>query len=313
MRIAAPLVNLLMNYAECRAVDRTALEALLDKPIDLCDDKESISVEEYERILNALNDKLNDDKLGLSYGRYLNLSALGIAYKVSLAATSLTQAFQLLEGYLKNNFPLVTIKHQEAEGKVKMWLLCSIKDKVLNTHVLESTFMFMYRELCSMMDKEVVRPVIPQGNKAEYEEQIGANVINGAGYGFEINAAAIADGINKRNIRKIEILLPQFLLMLGAKNDKSFAAATRDMILHMCTPELPTLQEVCRQFAMSDRTFQRKLNNEGASYRDITNKIKMQLAAYLHAGDKMKTQDIAHILGYSESSAYLHAAKSWNS
>lgn len=302
-----------MNYATCREVDRAELESQLDKPIDLCDDKESVSQEEYERILGAISSKLQDDVLGLSYGRYLNMSALGIAYKVSLAATSLEQAFKMLEGYLKNNFPLVTVKQQETESKLQLWLLCSVKDKELNRHTLESTFVFMYRELCAMMGKATVLPVIPNSNKAVYEELLDTTVMNGAGYGFELKQADVAAGINKGNMSRIEILLPQFLLMLGAKGDNSFAAATRDMILHMCTPELPTLQEVCRQFAMSDRTFQRKLNAEETTYRDITNKIKMQLAAYLHAGDKMKTQDIAHILGYSESSAYLHAAKSWNS
>lgn len=84
------------------------------------------------------------------------------------------------------------------------------------------------------------------------------------------------------------------------------------MILNMCSPELPTLEQVCKQFAMSQRTFQRKLTQEGHSFRTITNDIKKELAAYLREGNKMKTQDIALILGYSESSAYLHAAKNWH-
>lgn len=313
MRIAAPLVNLLMNYAECRGVNRVTLEKLLDKPIDLCDDANTVTVEEYERVLGSIADSVGDAALGLSYGSYLNLSALGIVYKVSLAASNMTQAIKLLGGYLKNNFPVVAVQQLTIEDKVHISLSCSISDSALHKHVLDATFSFIYRELCLMMDKSNINLAIPHSNTTDYAERLNAAVVQGNSYAFVIDDTVLEKGFNKKSLTRIEILLPQFLLMLGAKGDQSFAAATRDMILHMCTPELPTLEQVCRQFAMSDRTFQRKLNSEETSYREITNEIKKILAAYLHAGDKMKTQDIAHILGYSESSAYLHAAKAWDS
>lgn len=55
----------------------------------------------------------------------------------------------------------------------------------------------------------------------------------------------------------------------------------------------------------------RKLSEEDISFRRITDDIKKELSTYLAKGNKMKTQDIAFILGYSEASAYLHAAKKW--
>ncbi len=90
-----------------------------------------------------------------------------------------------------------------------------------------------------------------------------------------------------------------------------FIKTNLKIIFNICRPESPNLQQVCAQFAMSERTFQRKLTKEGRSFRSITNEIKKELAIYLHEGNKMKTQDIAYILGYSEPSAYLHAYKRW--
>jgi len=64
-------------------------------------------------------------------------------------------------------------------------------------------------------------------------------------------------------------------------------------------------------FPLSNRTIQRKFTDEGLSFCKITDDIKSELSSYLSKGNKMKIQDIAFILGYSEPSAYLHAVKKW--
>ena len=68
---------------------------------------------------------------------------------------------------------------------------------------------------------------------------------------------------------------------------------------------------VVRQFYISKRTFQRKLLSEGTSYRKIVNEIKKDLSIFLQKGKPIKTKELAYLLGYSESSAYLHALNKW--
>ena len=41
------------------------------------------------------------------------------------------------------------------------------------------------------------------------------------------------------------------------------------MILNMCAPEPPAFGQVAKQFAISERTFQRRLMEEGFSFRDL--------------------------------------------
>ena len=102
------------------------------------------------------------------------------------------------------------------------------------------------------------------------------------------------------------------MLNEGKRNKQSFSKQTKNMILNMSTPELPKLDQVSSQFAMSNRTFQRKLMEEGNSFRSIINEIRKELARYLQMDGKMKTQDVAFILGYADSSSFLHASKKWN-
>jgi AraC-like DNA-binding protein len=79
----------------------------------------------------------------------------------------------------------------------------------------------------------------------------------------------------------------------------------------MRCPELPIFEQVAVHFPSSNRSIQRKLTDEGLSFRKITDDIKNELSGYLSKGNKMKIQDIAYILGYSDLSAYLHAVKKW--
>ena len=79
----------------------------------------------------------------------------------------------------------------------------------------------------------------------------------------------------------------------------------------MSEPELPGFEKVVSQFAISKRSFQRKLKDEGSSFRKISDEIKSELSKFLQRSKNLKTQDIAYLLGYSEPSAYLRAVKKW--
>lgn len=83
------------------------------------------------------------------------------------------------------------------------------------------------------------------------------------------------------------------------------------MMLAMCRPDLPALNEVAAQFNTSKRSFQLALSNYGVSFRRISDDIKRDLAKCLRKSNTLKTQDIAYLLGYSDASAYLHAERKW--
>jgi AraC-like DNA-binding protein len=70
------------------------------------------------------------------------------------------------------------------------------------------------------------------------------------------------------------------------------------------------LNSTARELAMSARDLQRKLNSGGTSYQDVLDKLRCELALdYL--SQNINLREIAHLLGFSESSAFLRAFKSW--
>jgi AraC-like DNA-binding protein len=91
----------------------------------------------------------------------------------------------------------------------------------------------------------------------------------------------------------------------------AFSDQVRMMTLSLCSPELPGLDQVVAQFAMSHRTFQRKISSEGTLFRAIVNEIKHQVSFQLERENSFQTQEIAYTLRYSEPSAYLHGLRKW--
>ncbi|WP_339840894.1 AraC family transcriptional regulator ligand-binding domain-containing protein [uncultured Maribacter sp.] len=317
MKILAPHIANLFFYGACQGIDELTLrQHLFDDQLNVCDSNNWVSDKEYLEVLGVLVNKVNNQYFGLYYGSYLNIKALGLIAEISLNASSLEQAIILLQKYLDSTFPFVSLILERNSEHCILRLKCTLEDKLLKNHILDTVFYFIYRELKLMLADEYYPTLqLPYSNVDEYTKLLNATIIKGNSHSIILSNKVLDIEINRKRINEIEYLLPKFLIMLDKKKDgyKSFSLQVRNMILNMCCPELPVFQQLSKQFALSDRTIQRKLTKEGQSFREISDEIKRELSNYLIKGKRIKTQDIAYILGYSEPSAYLHAVKRWDS
>ena len=68
--------------------------------------------------------------------------------------------------------------------------------------------------------------------------------------------------------------------------------------------------EIARRLGLSHRTLARRLADEGVSFSQILDELKLDLAKrYLREG--LSISRIAWLLGYREVSAFTHAFKRW--
>jgi AraC-like DNA-binding protein len=71
------------------------------------------------------------------------------------------------------------------------------------------------------------------------------------------------------------------------------------------------LSEVARQLGMSSRTLSRKLREEGVTYAEILDKLRLALAKRYLSDRELPVTEIAWLLGYREVSSFAHAFKRW--
>ncbi|ALJ04871.1 hypothetical protein APS56_06940 [Pseudalgibacter alginicilyticus] len=72
-----------------------------------------------------------------------------------------------------------------------------------------------------------------------------------------------------------------------------------------------SVEFVASNFNMSVRTLQRKLKEEGVSYIQIVEEVKKSLAIHYIQNGSSSVKEIAHILGYAETSGFAKAFKKW--
>ena len=86
----------------------------------------------------------------------------------------------------------------------------------------------------------------------------------------------------------------------------------RRLIMEVPANRSYKLEDIARKMLMSTRTLERRLAAAGTSYRNVDNEIRMHLAAQYMAMGYLSNQEIAHILNYSQPSAFYRAFRSWH-
>jgi AraC-like DNA-binding protein len=99
---------------------------------------------------------------------------------------------------------------------------------------------------------------------------------------------------------------------LGELDGADLASRCKAWLLQELTSGEPSESDLARAMGLSSRTLQRKLAEQGMSYRSVLESTRYELALrYLDDPDKTVT-DITFLLGFSEQSAFTRAFKRWN-
>lgn len=129
-------------------------------------------------------------------------------------------------------------------------------------------------------------------------------------------ALVLPDAVLERRIRQNEQSLRHFLrhpvlIMLTQKFDRnSWTARVRELVARnmMTMPELP---EVAARLELHPQTLRRRLSAEGTTFKDIKNQLRRDTALHYLGKRGLSIEEIAHRSGFSESSAFIRAFKSW--
>jgi AraC-like DNA-binding protein len=73
----------------------------------------------------------------------------------------------------------------------------------------------------------------------------------------------------------------------------------------------PSLEGIARLLCKSPRTVQRQLKEEGTSFQQVLDQVREKLAKYYLKTRNLNIDEIAFLLGFSESSAFRKAFKKW--
>lgn len=130
--------------------------------------------------------------------------------------------------------------------------------------------------------------------------------------GMALPPAALAVPLSTHDPALLALLDGQAEAALALRGSSSrFLGPLRQTIRDRLRDGVPTLDEAARALAMSPRTLQRRLADEGTSWNQLVDDVRKELAVRWVEEGERPLGEIAFLLGYSELSAFLRALKRW--
>ncbi|MGV3464205.1 MAG: helix-turn-helix domain-containing protein, partial [Heyndrickxia sp.] len=71
------------------------------------------------------------------------------------------------------------------------------------------------------------------------------------------------------------------------------------------------IQNVARELGMSERTLQRRLTDEQASFKQLLNEARHELAREYLANPSLDIKEVAFLVGYQDQSSFYRAFRGW--
>lgn len=138
------------------------------------------------------------------------------------------------------------------------------------------------------------------------------NLVFGRGY----NALVISNDVLRRPIASADPALHSLLEEkardeVARKSPPTFLEEVKARVQEALQDGAPKLDRVAARLAMSTRSLQRRLTDEGLSFHELVETVRRDLALGYLAKGGMTYPEIAYVLGFADMSAFYRAFKRW--
>jgi AraC-like DNA-binding protein len=114
------------------------------------------------------------------------------------------------------------------------------------------------------------------------------------------------------NPELLEILTPSLASALGDLHARSSVSEQVKVVLkRRLASGRPDLSDVARELGMSDRTLQRRITDEGMTFRELLVEARQELGRQLLSDPSTEIDEVACLLGYQDSSSFYRAFRYW--
>ncbi|MEJ8845856.1 AraC family transcriptional regulator [Variovorax rhizosphaerae] len=130
------------------------------------------------------------------------------------------------------------------------------------------------------------------------------------GWRFEARWLDLPVVQNEQSLREFMRQAPASLLV-RYRDQTSVTERIRRILRRQLAEELPSLEDIGRQLAMTPQTLRRRLRDEGQGFRGIKDDLRRDAAIECLARPELTLPEIAAQLGFSEASTFHRAFKAW--
>jgi len=152
------------------------------------------------------------------------------------------------------------------------------------------------------------------GTRARLERFFGCPIAFGSSYDGLVFSARDADAPLPGANAVLLGINEQALHLYAARIDsKQVADRVRAHVVRLLPSGEADQARIARTMNVSLRNLQRKLRQEGVTFRELVDDTRHHLAGQYARDSTLSTSDIAYLLGFSEPSSFVRAKRRWKS
>lgn len=302
-------------------VHRTCAALGID-PADLSDSERFVDYKPAAEVWDVVLTQTGNEVLGLQLGEKISPAVLGMIGYLMQSSRTLRDALLSLARF--NDLHSTMVKYQIVESGDRTevhYIPAAVWEQQYPESVRQSIDLAMsalIKFFCTMSAKAVypwsIELPYAARNRSEYERVFRCDVRFNAGrYVLTFRKPDLSFAIpsyDKSLFARFDEILTRKLQQVSA--GEKFSDKIAHGILLDFKGNSPPVEVMASYLNMTPRSIQRKLKEEGTTYRAIAARFKKELAAVVLENRKFSVSEVAQLLGYSDSSALRKAMKRWN-
>jgi len=311
-------LRLLMEVLNEHGYNQSRL--LADAAIDLRSQPLTSGFVSFFQLNQLLSSPALDDNfynLGLAVGQKLTISSHGIIGHLAMAGKTYLESFQLFARYIKLRTQLVDFNVLYEGAFVKTEFTTGVNNPQIQRFLCDSSVAGSYNLCKAFLGSEKAIHSV-QFNYPEPKDLTPYHEIFSCPISFSHQCASVvldlsyltevSDTANELMLRTAQQQCETLLKELKATE----SLTDKVLALLLATPEYCfNQQQLAECLGMSSRTLRRKLSAESSRYQDLVDyALKEQASSYLN-NTQWSVEQIAELLGYSDTSNFNKAFKRW--
>ena len=286
-------------------------------PLDLLLRKTpAVTANEYYRFWDGLAHASNDEPaLALQLAKAISTNAIAPSIIAFLSSDNLTIALKRIAHYKPIVAP-VRMSIEQNDRQTSFTFAELPQSDSLPTLFVAFELLF-WVQLARIAVREHVRPEavyvnldLPELDRYEafLETRIRRDEVNKVAF----FAADAQKPFLTANHAMWAILEPAFdKKMDDLTQDSSFRDRVRACLLEMLASGEYAMSSVASKLAMSSRTLQRRLREEGTTFQKVLDELREELARHYLSATDYTSIEISFLLGYEEPSSFFRAFRAW--
>ena len=274
----------------------------------------SLTAEEYFRFMQAVDTLSPDDETPIKLAASDNIETFSPPIFAAYCSRNALTCLKRLAQY-KPLIGALLYRVEETENEVSVEVMSGNTELELPEILVGIEFAF----IVGLIRKATKEQIVPLRATTKLK-------MHNAAYASFIGTDIVTADQNQLTFSKTDALIPfiscnesmwsffepelnRRLSMMDT--DDSYAARVRSALMELLPSGECAIEDVAAKLGYSKRSLQRKLQEENTNFQKQLNHTRELLAKYYVGSTDMRTEDIAYLLGYQDTSSFLRAFAVW--